>query len=81
LTYHNTFTQREVIKLFSINVNFSQNQLAYNVKSPTSFFDIIIDGPLALKLDGAVCLSRAKLLDILFYFPISTGISGIFYFS
>ncbi len=64
MTYHNTFMNREVIKLFSINVNFSQNQLAYNVKSPTSLFDIIIDGLLALKLDGAVCLSRAKLLDI-----------------
>jgi hypothetical protein len=68
MTYHNTFTNPEIIKLFSTTV-----------KSPTRLFHIIIGGPLALKLDGAVCLSRAKLLDILFIFPISTGISGFFF--
>jgi hypothetical protein len=31
--------------------------------------------------EANVCLSRAKLLDILIIFPISTGISGICYFS
>jgi hypothetical protein len=43
------------MKLFPINVDFSQTQLAHNAESSKILFDIIIYYP-ALKLGGVMCL-------------------------
>jgi len=61
-----TFTIPTVIKLFSINASFSQNQLACNSKGCRNLFDITIDWACSEAWGGAVCLSNAKLLGIFF---------------
>jgi len=43
ITYCSTFTIPAVIKLFTINFNFSQNQLLTIAKSFRYLFDITID--------------------------------------